>query len=390
MPRLSSVPKYRKHRASGQAVVTLNGKDFYLGPHGSKISKMEYDRLVAEWLQRGRTVVTDADGLTVVELIAAYRKYAKDYYRKDGKLTGEYNRIQIATDLLRKFYGREDVASFGPVALRVIQDEMVKLGWARKTINDQVRRIVRMFKWGVSREMVAAMTHQALTSVGGLKKGRSDAAEGKPVKPVDDNTVDATLPHLPAIVADMVRFQRHTGARPSEVCSIRPRDIDRSGEIWRYEPESHKTEHHDKERIVFIGPRGQEILRPYLLRADDSYCFSPSESESKRRSEAHENRVTPLSCGNVPGSNVKAKAKRKAGKRYSRDSYRRAIHRGCDKAKLERWSPNRLRHTAATEIRSKFGLEGAQVALGHSNANITQVYAERNYKLAEEVAKEVG
>jgi hypothetical protein len=35
--------KYRKHRASGQAVVTLNGRDFYLGPHNTKASKLEYD-----------------------------------------------------------------------------------------------------------------------------------------------------------------------------------------------------------------------------------------------------------------------------------------------------------------------------------------------------------
>ena len=49
MPKLSnSVPKYRKHRGSGQAVVTLNGRDFYLGPHNSKISRLEYDRLTSE------------------------------------------------------------------------------------------------------------------------------------------------------------------------------------------------------------------------------------------------------------------------------------------------------------------------------------------------------
>ncbi|MCA9231188.1 MAG: hypothetical protein KDA57_11075 [Planctomycetales bacterium] len=47
MPRLSnSVPKYRKHRASGQAVLTLNGRDYYLGPHGTKASRREYDRLI--------------------------------------------------------------------------------------------------------------------------------------------------------------------------------------------------------------------------------------------------------------------------------------------------------------------------------------------------------
>jgi len=47
MPRLTnSTPKYRKHWASGQAIVTLDGRDFYLGPHGTRASRREYDRLV--------------------------------------------------------------------------------------------------------------------------------------------------------------------------------------------------------------------------------------------------------------------------------------------------------------------------------------------------------
>ena len=55
MPRLvRSIPRYRKHRASGQAIVNLSGQDFYLGPHGTKASKLEYDRLIGEWLANGR------------------------------------------------------------------------------------------------------------------------------------------------------------------------------------------------------------------------------------------------------------------------------------------------------------------------------------------------
>ncbi|WP_428305029.1 hypothetical protein [Lacipirellula sp.] len=47
MPRLvDALPKYRKHKASGQAVVTLNGRDHYLGPHGTSASKAFYDRLL--------------------------------------------------------------------------------------------------------------------------------------------------------------------------------------------------------------------------------------------------------------------------------------------------------------------------------------------------------
>jgi hypothetical protein len=50
MPRLvQALPKYRKHNASGQAIVTLNCVDHYLGPHGSKASRVKYDCLIAEW-----------------------------------------------------------------------------------------------------------------------------------------------------------------------------------------------------------------------------------------------------------------------------------------------------------------------------------------------------
>ena len=76
--------------------------------------------------------------------------------------------------------------------------------------------------------------------------------------------------------------------------------------------------------------------------------------------------------------------------RYSPDSYRRAIHRACEKASIEKWSPNRLRHTAATEVRRQFGLEAAQVALGHASADITQIYAERDADLARTVALKIG
>lgn len=73
MPRLTaSLPKYRKHRASGQALVSINGRDHYLGPHGTKTSRLAYDRLVAEWLASGRSpsLGVAAAELTIVEMLA--------------------------------------------------------------------------------------------------------------------------------------------------------------------------------------------------------------------------------------------------------------------------------------------------------------------------------
>ena len=77
MPRLTkAVPKYQKHRASGQAVVRLNGQDFYLGPHGTKASKIEYDRVIAEWLANGRQLPQDEAVLTITELLVQFWPFA--------------------------------------------------------------------------------------------------------------------------------------------------------------------------------------------------------------------------------------------------------------------------------------------------------------------------
>ncbi|HEY7115179.1 MAG TPA: hypothetical protein VH475_01255, partial [Tepidisphaeraceae bacterium] len=161
MPKLrdNQVPSYRRHKQSGKAVVTLNGKDFLLGPHGSTESRKEYDRLIAEWVANGRQVCGLGGGaakaaLTVNELILAYWKFAKVYYRKDGRPTGELSATKYALKPLQDLYGHTSAASFGPLCLTAVRQRMIDLGWARKNINNQVGRIKRLFKWAVSREMV--------------------------------------------------------------------------------------------------------------------------------------------------------------------------------------------------------------------------------------------
>jgi integrase len=282
---------------------------------------------------------------------------------------------------------------------------MIDANHARSYINKLVDCIRRMFKRAVAEELLPPSAYRALAALPGLRKGRGQGRETEPVSPVADSVVDATLPQLPAVVADMVRLQRLTGCRPGEICLMRPCDVDTSDEVWSYRPASHKTEHHGRERVIFVGPRAQDVLRPYLLRDKSGYCFVPAESEQERRQLAHERRRTPMSCGNRPGTNRKRRRQRAPGDRYDVHSYRRAIDRGVaklnqqrvkdampgeDPALLEAWSPNQLRHSAATEIRRRFGLEAAQVTLGHSKADVTQVYAERDMTKAVAVMREVG
>ena len=105
VPKLSnSLPKYR---ASGQAIVTLHGLDYYLGPHDTMASKKQYDRLIGEWLANGRSPLhVSAQDITVVELSARYWKFARSYYRKDGRCTGVAPAIKRALTLVNSRYGR--------------------------------------------------------------------------------------------------------------------------------------------------------------------------------------------------------------------------------------------------------------------------------------------
>lgn len=84
MPKLKyALPKYRKHKASGNAVVSIGGKDHYLGPHGSATSRAEYDRLLADWIASGRpSVEIDRSAPTVAELVLVYLRHAERYLRQ--------------------------------------------------------------------------------------------------------------------------------------------------------------------------------------------------------------------------------------------------------------------------------------------------------------------
>jgi len=386
------LPKYRHHKASGQALVLINGRRIYLGTYNSPESQERYRRYITQLVAPGLAVDESRteQALTINALILRYYRYAQTYYVKNGQPTDEVYGIRASLSRLRKLYGKTLAEDFGPKAFKLVREAMIQEGLSRKYINDSMGRVRRTFKWAVGEQLVPAAVHHGLASLPSLRRGRTEARETAAVLPVEDSTVEATLPLLSSVVADMIRLQRLTGCRPAEVCILKPCDLDRSGDVWTYKPESHKTEHHGRERTIFVGPQAQEVLLRYLARDPQSYCFSPCDSEAKRLAENESRRKTPRSCGNVRGSNRKRQPKHKPGERYSTDSYRRAIHRGCDKAGVVRWSPNRLRHTAATEVRRKFGLEAAQIILGHSQANVSEIYAERDLAKGVEVAKRIG
>lgn len=329
--------------------------------------------MIGEWLANGRRLPVEDDDkpISIIEMTAAYLKFAKGYYVKNGMVTDELASVKISIRHLNRNYAKSFAQDFGPLALDAVREQMFEAGNSRRYINGNIGRIKRMFKWGVSNELVPVAVHQALATVPGLKKGKSNVVERPPIIPVDDATVDATLKHATPMVADMIRFQKLTGCRPGEVCSIKPVEIDRTQDVWRYRPGSHKMEHKGRDRVILIGPKAQAILLPYLLREETSLCFQ-----------------------------------KPAGGVFHRWNYNEKIHQACDKAfpapkgttgdalkawrKKHRWAPSRLRHSRATSIREQYGLEAAQAVLGHSNADVTQIYAERDIEKAAKIMGEVG
>jgi len=412
-------PSYLLHKPTGQARVRIDGKDIYLGAYGSPESRERYDDLMSEWMARNEDV--SGYTLTVDDLSLLFLSHAETYYRHpNGEPTGEATSIRHALRALVEMYGTIRVRDFGPKKLKRVRDELVRRQHVRTNINRMVERIKRMFTWGVSEEYVPADVATALASVKGLRRGRTAAVESKPVKPVDESIVNATLPHLTKTLAAMVRLQLLTGARPGEICSLRPCDVTSGVDgVWRYIPESHKTSWIGKQRRIHIGPKGQEVLRPFLDRDPEAYCFSPAESEAQRNAVRREKRTSPMTPSQASRKR-KADRSRPPAERYSKDSYCRAIKRACqiafgmpkelrtipkslresEQQRLQTaaaewrakhcWTPGQLRHTRATVIRKLYGLEASQVVLGHSDPKTTEIYAEKDFALAAKIVSEIG
>lgn len=410
---------YYHHRASGRAFVTIDGRRIYLGPHGTQKSRDRYDRVIGEWIARGRTTAPDpataapAAGLTVVELIDAYWQHAKAYYvHADGTPTSELATCRDALRVLKRLYGPTPAAEFGPKALRACRESMIGGGggrrqWSRRNINKQVARIKRLFKWAVSQEMLPPAVFQAVATVDGLRRGRSGARETAPVRPVPLAQVEAVLPFVARPVRAMIQLQLLTGARGGELFVLRACDVDTSGDVWSYRPTQHKGTHREQDRVIRFGPKAKEILEPFLRADVRAFVFSPAEAAAERRGARAEARKTPPGRGNGPGTNRKARPKRVPGERYDTDGYGHAIARACDRAfpppagttdaaelkawrKAHRFHPHPLRHAAATFIAHAEGIEMARVILGHRHLSTTEIYAEADQRKAEQIMRRIG
>ncbi len=392
MPRSKSdQPGYRYH-VSGQAVVSFCGKNFYLGEFDSPESRAKYYALLAEYIAGGKTRAPEADEhqadqpITVRCITGEFREHIKTKYANNAN---ELSRFKNLCTTLDDEHGDEPASEFGPRKLAELRELFVVSGNSRAYTNKQTRNIVRIFQHAVSRELVTPDRLVALQSLEALRYGQTKARESEPVVAVDIEAVRLTAKHLSPTIKAMIRVQVATGMRPTELCMMRPCDIERRSDgVWVYRPATHKTKHRGKVKEIPLIADAKRALRPFMDRDDDVFCFSPQESARWFRDQRTAARTTKHGPGrNRPGTNRKPNPKRQPGLKFTSSSYRRAIQRAAEKAGTDSWFPYQIRHTAASVVREALGVEAAQALLGHSRASMTEHYAKVSLNKAIEAAK---
>ena len=351
------------------------GRLYCTDPHTRKPvyfhSQQEYENWRQDFLARAQAVNPQSPSsfffppagtrMTVQRFSTVFLEHARVWYRKDGKPTSQIDGFRAVIARLDKLLGERPIDSIRSNDIESVLTLLVDEGLVRRSINAMLAKIKTMFRWGVRKDYIAGETLGRILAVEPLKKGRTRAKEKPKVGPVDAESVEAVLKKLRPTLKVMVEIQWLAGMRPGEICRLKPAEIDRSREPWEYRPTRYKTEHrHDEEpelhRRIFFGPRVRAILEPLLRNAE------PDRPLFRTR------RGTPQSPEGYWGNVVRA----------------------CERAGVPRFSPNQLRHSTATIVRQKFGVEAARVYLGHENLKTTEVYATADDDLARKVAEEIG
>lgn len=324
---MKSIPPPRLHK-TGQAYAKWQGKCKYFGKYGTPEANEKYRLWVLSLYGKKSTEATSP---LVIDLIRDYTaahpsKNLKHHLKAIndlGPLSG--HRCHEYTPLVFRRH-RGIVASTGRRCAR--------------HVNDLMRLVQRIFRWGVSMEMVGLATYESLKTIPPLKADEVEhqATKRKPAKRED---VEKTLNELHSVPADIVRLILFTGARPGEICSIQSSEITKDGPqgTWVYRPGKHKTLHHGKRRFIVFGPMSQAILRQHWPNRS-GYLFPSS-----------------LIVGH-----------------YQPASLRQAVWHACKRAGVAPFSPYSLRHLRLTELATDKGLDIAAMVAGHGEQETTRLY----------------
>ena len=400
MGRAKALIPDRRYHVSGQSVVTISGKNFYLGPHDEALTIARYACLIQVYQSNGYRLpdefsIEDVrraadhqfgellsndhadEPVKVKHLAEAYKAHIEKRYA--NSMQDRVRRLEVA-DWLLKHDAALLVERFGPRKLREYRDRLDNGDRSRKYLNRLTNEIRSVFRWGVSQELVPSHVITGLEALQPLVAGEGgfERARRKSV-PIED--VRATAKYLSPIVRDMLTVQLATGMRPSEVCAMKPCDIDRKAEFWIFRPKSHKTAWKGVEREIPLVGEARTVIENYLNRKADSYCFSPAESMAWHRAKQSSERK-----GHGSYKKPVESPKKVAGDHYEAGSFRQAIARAAKLANVPHWTPYQIRHLVGTTVAESLQLESSKALLGHQDLRTTQIYSQTTTKMAIEAA----
>jgi integrase len=296
----------------------------------------------------------------LADLFAKWERRRRDMGASAAELSGIRTTAAAAAAVL----GRRAPIDTEPTRWELVQRHLAQSGKTRQTVAKYLKQVCAMFDWAAYQGWVRESVAHRLALLPRLPQ---DAfRETEPIKPVDDESIRAVAQARPSRKRTrwMIRIQRLIGCRPGELCRMRWDEISRHpgsdgnrSSRWHWRPSKHKTKHRGKSKLYVIGPRAQHMLEMWEAhrRSDSPYVFTT-----------------------------------KSGRPVSRTHYRDDIHAICDRIGIARWNPNQIRHTRATEVSSKYGAMAEAASLQHTAKVAQLVYVERDLKLAERVAKEIG
>lgn len=399
----------------GYAFAKFNGRKINFGRIDHPDTARRFDAFKGRWLENGRELTDDMLGpraerpgaVTLDELAEMFLAHLKHRYPAEWQ-RNNLDRIEKALAPARKLFGPEPAENFKPKKLTEVRKAIINAGrLSREEINRRMTEIRRFIRWGVAQELLPGDRAEALKAVEPLRKDDYGVREGRKVRAVARDVVDATLPYLTKPLVALVELMWWCGARPSELFGLRPCDIDRSNaKLWVVRLEKHKTAWRGKQRELWFVPQAQAVLEPFLLRPATRALFRPEESAADAERRKRERRETPLYDSHLArlecerAERAREGRQRELGEMYDARTFNRAIARAIAAANRDRaeqgvqplphWHPYMLRHSAGTRIRRDHGLDIARLVLGHEKLSQTEDYAEIDIERARKVMEAAG
>lgn len=171
-------PTLRRHRRSGHGYARLDGRQLWFGPYEDAETHRRFARTLAEWLANGRRLAPEQTRreLRVADIVAAYLEFAERFYTKpDRAPTREVENLCDAVRLVLTLYGTLPVSEFGLRQLKTLREQMITTGLTRKTINDRINRVVRLFGWAAEEELCRPDIYGALRALRSLSQRSAES-----------------------------------------------------------------------------------------------------------------------------------------------------------------------------------------------------------------------